>query len=98
MMKQKGKARYALMALAAMIAAPILAYDTNLAWVYDTSSRPVETVATGTASNASGVDARVSVTSESASPLVELEARPWFSIGFVTWLDLSPFGFMLLVY
>ena len=98
MMKQKGKARHALMALAVAMAAPLLAYDTNLAWVYDTSSRPVEMVATGTVSNASGVDARVAFSAETATPLAELEARPWFSIGFATWMDLSPFGTMLFVH
>ena len=87
-----------LAALALFIAAPLLAYDMNPAWVYDTSSRPAETVVTGTASSESGVDARVAVFAEPVSPLSELEARPWLCAGFATWLDLSPFGFAMFVW
>ena len=82
--------------LALSIAAPLLAYDTNLAWVYDASSRPAEAVVTGTGASASGVDARAVVYAEPESPLAEMEARPWFAVGFATWLELTPFGLGLM--
>ncbi|MBQ3288861.1 MAG: hypothetical protein IJH50_05565 [Kiritimatiellae bacterium] len=53
--------RLSLAMVFSLAAVALFAYDDSLPWFYDTSSHPAETVALGTVSNASGVDARAYV-------------------------------------
>ena len=80
-----------------LAAVALFAYNDDLPWVYDTSSHPAETVAVGTASSASGVDARayVALAAETTPSGDSLETRSW-----VSWLseilELEHTGFMLI--
>lgn len=62
-------------------AVALFAYDDDLAWVYDTSGHPAETASAVTASDASGVDARasVSLTLDTTPAGGDLESRGWIS-------------------
>ena len=79
-----------------LTAVTLFAYDDNLAWLYDISSHPADVVAVGTASDASGVDARanVSMSLETTPAGDALESRGWFS-----WLSgllkIERIGFLL---